>query len=221
MTTRGRRAAGREPSPHALILAALSALFAFGCALTSKSDPIVPRYFTPERAGDVRGDVAGPPQRSTGPFVELRLGRVTHASHLDERLVYRDSDYELGYYQERRWTEAPDEYLKRRLARVLFEERGLRRVVGGAAATLDVELIAFDEIRAPKRVARVQVIVRLSDQRLVRWEETLTVDEPLGAASKGDGPDATVAALGAALREIVGRIADRVVSELAPVSTGG
>jgi cholesterol transport system auxiliary component len=210
-----------------LILAALPALFALGCALTSKSDPIVPRYFTPERAVDV----AGSPQRSPGLGVELRLGHVTHASHLDERLVYRDSDYELGYYQERRWTEAPDEYLKRRLARVLFEERGLRRVVGGAAVTLDVDLVAFDEIRAPKRLARVQVIVRLSDQRLVRWEETLTVDEPLAAASTGDGPDATVAALGAALREIVGRIADRVVSELAappavpvgdaPVSMGG
>ena len=157
MTTRRRRAAGREPLPHALILAALSALFALGCALTSKSDPIVPRYFTPERAGDVDRAAAALHRARRGAAARPR----DHASHLDERLVYRDSDYELGYYQERRWTEAPDEYLKRRLARALFEERGLRRVVGGAAATLDVELIAFDEIRAPKRVARVQVIVRL------------------------------------------------------------
>jgi cholesterol transport system auxiliary component len=213
MTTPGRRAAGREPSPRALILAALSALLVIGCALTSKSDPIVPRYFTPERAVD------GPPRRSPGTGAELRLGRVTSASHLDERLVYRDSDHELGYYQERRWTEAPDEYLKRRLARALFEERGLRRVVAGAAATLDVELVAFDEIRAPKRIARVQVIARLSDQRFVRWEETLTVDQPLGAATA----DAAVLGLGAALGEIVERIVDRVVTELAapPPAPGG
>jgi cholesterol transport system auxiliary component len=187
------------------------ALFALGCALMSKSEPIVPRYFSPERPGDV----VGPGQRAPGLPAELRLGRVTSASHLDERLVYRASDYELGYYQERRWTEAPEEYLERRLSRALFEERGLRRVVGGAAATLEVELVAFEEIRAPKRLARVQVIVRLSDQRLVRWEETLTVDRPLAAASTGDGADAAVEGLGSALREIVERIADRVVSELA------
>ncbi len=140
---------------------------------------------------------------------------MSSASHLDERLVYRDSQYELGYYQERRWTEAPEQYLKRRLARVLFEERGLRQVVGGAAATLELELVAFEEIRAPKRLARVQVIVRLQDQRAVRWEETLTVDQPMAAGPAGDAAGAMVEALGAALRAVVHRIADRVVSELA------
>ena len=199
------------PRAHPLLAGALAALLAAGCALTSKNEPIVPRYFSPDRPGDAAR--LGP--RPPALLEELRLGRVTSASHLDERLVYRDSDYELGYYQERRWTEAPDGYLKRRLSRALFEERGLRRVVGGAAATLEVELIAFDEIRVPKRIARVQVIVRLSGPRLVRWEETLTVDQPLAAASKGDGADAAVEGLGAALREIVERIADRVVRELA------
>jgi cholesterol transport system auxiliary component len=140
---------------------------------------------------------------------------VNSASHLEERLLYRESQYELGYYQERRWTEAPEQYLKRRLARVLFEERGLQQVVGGPAATLEMDLVAFEEIRAPKRLARVQVIVRLQDQRTVRWEETLTVDQPMAAGPAGDDAGAMVEALGTALRTVVDRIADRVVSELA------
>ncbi len=200
----------QRPPGRALLLWALPALLAAGCALTSKNAPIVPRYFSPERAGDVAPSGRTPP----APAGELRLGRVTSASHLDERLVYRDSDHELGYYQERRWTEAPEEYLKRRLARALFEDRGVRRVVGGNAATLEVDLVAFEEIRAPRRIARVQVIVRLLDRRLARWEQTLTIEQPL-ATGKGDPAVDMVDALGSALQAVVDRIADRVVRELA------
>jgi cholesterol transport system auxiliary component len=217
----------KAPRLCALFLCAVSALAGLGCALTSKSKPIAPRYFSPERAGDV----AKPGAMSPGAAAELRLGRVDGVSHLEERLIFRDSEYELGYYAERRWTEAPERYLKRRLSRVLFEERGLCHVVGGPAATLDVQLTAFEEIRAPKRTARVQASVSLHDQRVVLWEATLTVDQPLSATSKGDVADAAVDALGQALRTVVDQIADRVVDELAarpattcqtaPTSTSG
>ncbi len=201
----------RTPAHAAWLLCCTSALLAAGCALTSKSEPVIPHYYSPERPSDVdRASV-----QKAGSAAELRLGRVNSASHLEERLVYRDSEYELGYYQERRWTEAPEEYLKRRLARVLFEERGLHQVVGGPAATLDLELVAFEEIRAPKRVARVQVIARLQDQRTVRWEETLTVDQPMAESPAGENAGEMVAALGVALRAVVDWVADRVVSELA------
>jgi cholesterol transport system auxiliary component len=200
----------RASARSAVLLAGVAALFAAGCALTSKSDPAVPRYFSPERASDLAPSKVSAPASS----VELRLGRVGHASHLEERVVYRDSEYELGYYQERHWTESPEQYLKRRLARVLFEDRGLHQVVGGAAATLEMELLAFEEIRSPRRLARVQVLVRLQDQRAVRWEETLTVEEPV-APSAADDAGAMVAALGVALRAVVDRIADRAVRELA------
>lgn len=199
------------PMLRALVVGGVMAFFAAGCALTSKSDPIVPRYYSPERPGDL--PKASPP--STAPSPELRLGHVEGSSHLGEMIVFRDSTYELGQYRERRWTEAPEEYLKRRLARVLFEERGLRRLVGGAGPTLEVELTAFEEIRGPKRTARVQVIARLHDQRLVRWEETLTVDQPVRARKQGDPVDPAVEAIGEALRAVVDRIADRVARELA------
>jgi len=194
-----------------LLAAAAVVLGATGCALLSKSAPIKPRYFSPERPGDV-------PQAATRPLeppVELRLGRVGSVANLEEMLVFRDSPREVGYYRLQRWTEAPEEYLKRRLARVLFEERGLREVVGGGGPTLDVQLTAFEEVRGPRRMARVQVIVRLHDDRLVRWEETVTVELPVVVARGGDPADAAVEAIGKALRTAVDQVAARVVLELA------
>ena len=204
---RGRR---QHSSGGALSLAVVAALSVLGCALTSKSDAIATRYFNPERSGPIEARGPAP----AGLAAELRLGHVTAASYLDERIVFRDSAFELGYYQEKRWTEAPEEYLRRRLQRALFEERGLRHVVGGSAPTLEVELTAFEEIRKPERIARVQVNVRLQDTRLVRWEESLTVDRPVAATGEPGHPDEMVDALGLALVEIVGRIAERVTTEL-------
>ncbi|MEP7121104.1 MAG: ABC-type transport auxiliary lipoprotein family protein [Byssovorax sp.] len=194
----------------AWLLGAVAALLTAGCALTEKSTPIMPRYFSPERPAEATRPSAAPPEAP----LELRLGRVYGSSHLDERLVYRDSDYQLGYYEERRWTEEPAEYLRRRLARVLFEERGLKHVVGGLGPSLEVELTGFEEIRAPKRVARVQMTARLQDARVVRWEETLTVDQPIAENAGGDVADSMVAAMGVALSTAVDRIATRVVADL-------
>jgi cholesterol transport system auxiliary component len=201
--------------PRALLLSALAALLVSGCALTSKSDPLTPRYFTPERALE---PLAASTSAPAAPLVELRLGRVSSTSYLDERIVYRDSEHESGYYTERRWTEAPEQYLRRRLARVLFEQREVRQVVGGPSMTLEVELTAFDDVRAPKHVARAQVTVMLHDQHLVVWEETLRVDEPIVAAPTADAAEASVEALGRAMRALVDRVADRVMRELATAS---
>jgi cholesterol transport system auxiliary component len=203
----------QAPRRLAWILGALAALLTAGCALTSKSVPISPRYFSPERPADTARSNPKP----SGVPLELRLGRISSSSYLDERLVFRDSTHELGYYEERRWTEEPEEYLRRLLGRVLFEERGLRHVIGGVAPTLEVELIAFEEIRSPKRVARVQLTARLQEARLVRWEETLTVDQPISEDGKGDEADAMVAAIGAALGSVVDKIADHVTADLATI----
>ena len=203
-----------RPKPRATrfgwLLGAAAALLTAGCALTSKSEPIAPRYFSPERPADA----ARASKKPLDVPLELRLGRVSGSSHLDERLVYRDSAYQLGYYEERRWTEEPAEYLRRSLARVLFEDRGLRHVVGGLGPSLEVELTGFEEIRSPKHLARVQMTARLQDARVVRWEETLTVDQPITEDGSGDAASGMVAAIGVALGAAVDHIADRVVSDL-------
>jgi len=198
-------------SPRFVLLAAVALCSTWGCALFEKSAPITPRYFSPERPDDVLRPQASHPDAPA----QVRLGRVSSSANLDEMLVFRDSSSEIGYYRLQRWTEAPEKYLRRRLARVLFEERGLHEVMGGGGPTLDVHLTAFEEIRVPRRLARVQVVVKLYDERLVSWEQTITVEEPV--ASGGDAADAAVEAIGKALRGTVDLIANRVVLELAVV----
>jgi cholesterol transport system auxiliary component len=196
---------------RALLAAAAALCGVGGCALLFKSAPATPRYFSPERPSDLPRSAS----RRPDPPYELRLGRVDSAANIEDTLVLRDSANEVGYYRLRRWTEAPEQYLRRRLARVLFEERGVREVVSGAGPTLDVQLTAFEEVRGPPRTARVQVIVRLHDARLVSWDETITMEQPVAAAGVGNGADADVEAIGAALRAAVDQIADRVIDELA------
>ena len=54
-----------------------------GCAVLLKSDPFVPRYFSPESAA-TRTDPIAP------SGLELRLGRVTAAAYLKERIVFSE-----------------------------------------------------------------------------------------------------------------------------------
>src|SRR5687768_6369916 len=107
-----------------------------GCALTSKSEPWTSRYFTPEAAGGSES----PADPADAGGARLRLGRVSAGKHLRERIAFRRSEHELGYYDDRRWTEQPDVYLRRALSAALFEERGIHRVVSSGSPTLEVEL---------------------------------------------------------------------------------
>ena len=198
----------------ALFLCAITASLAPGCgALSGKAEPGAPRFFSLGRAPDRPDGFAASPGAPGDP-AELRLGRITGAPHLEERLVFRNSADEINYYRELRWTEPPEEFLKRLLERALFEERGLRHVVGGAGPTLDAQLTAFDEVRVPQHLARAQVAARLHDDHLVLWEETLTVDRPVVERKDGDLAAATVDALGRAMQAAVDQVADRVLRKL-------
>ena len=204
---------------NALLCAAAATALA-GCALLGKNDPPTRRYFTPESpeaGGGLMATPADAPKRTEG--LRLRLGRVTAWSHLRERMVLRTSARELSYSENRRWTERPDIYLQRALAHALFEERGLTQVVSGSAATLEVELIAFEELQKPRR-ALLQALVVLHDERVGHLQETVTVEEPLAPAKDADEAVAVVEALSRALRTAVTRIADRVVSKLASLPAG-
>ena len=188
--------------PAFLVAIALS-----GCALLGKSEPRVPRYFTPE----YDGDAAASPARSG---LQLRLGRVEGGPQLRERMAARRSARELFFYEDRRWAERPEVYLRRALARTLFEERGVVESLSAGAVTLDVELIAFDEIERP-HVVRMQARVSLRDTRIGLLEETITVEQPVAENAGADPADAVVDAFSQALRAGVTLIADHVIAKLA------
>ncbi len=181
-----------------------------GCALTSKGEALDVRYFTPEHAAPRLTSATVGTSASSVP--ELRLGRVTSGLHLRERIAYRTAAHEIGYYEDRRWTERPDVFVRRELERVLFEERGFHRVLGGAAPTLDVEVVAFDEIRGPSRAARVTLRILLFDDRTVLVEDTVSVDVPI--AGKEPGIEAVVGGMAVALDRATEMVATRLAGPL-------
>jgi len=191
----------------AALLAVLAAAALSGCALLGKSDPVVPRYFTLEYDGDASA-VRAP------AGLQLRLGRVEGWSHLRERMVARDAASEFSYSESQRWTERPEIFLRRALARTLFEERGVVEVLSGRAITLEVELIAFEEIQQPHQV-RMQAGLVLRDDRTSVLQETITVERPVARGDGADRAPAVVDAFSQALRAGVTQIADRVVARLA------
>lgn len=179
-----------------------------GCALTSKADPLEIRYFTP---AETPARAAAAP---AGDGARLRLGRLSASDHLRQRIVVRTSAVELAALEDRRWTEKPEDYLRRALARALFEEAGLVHAVSGAGPTLDVELLAFEEVRrGDDRAAAVAMHVALHDDRVVLDSTTVRVEIPLE-----DGVDATAPlaqAMGSALDQATRQIATRVATRLA------
>ncbi len=181
-----------------------------GCALTSKSDSIILRYFSPvsTSARTSAAESAAPP---TAPEIVLNLGRISAARHLREKIAYRDSAYEVGYYDDLRWTDKPDAYLRRALRGAFFEEHRARQRVSGFGLALDVDLDAFEEVKAPRHAARVAVTWALRDEQVVLVQESFAIERPF--ANDAEAPSALVASLSGALDEAVARIVARVLEQ--------
>jgi cholesterol transport system auxiliary component len=193
----------------AFLLASLLA-FTTSCALLTKSDPVVPRYFSPE----VPEPVVAPAGGTAAAGLSLRLGNVGGASYLKERIAFRDSDHEYGFYEDQRWTERPELYLQRALERSLFEEHGLKRDLSVSAFTLTVELIEFEEVKGVTPRVRVRLSYALHDERTVFRERSFAIERPLPAGTEQTRMERVAAALGDALREGVTRIADEVLADV-------
>jgi cholesterol transport system auxiliary component len=161
----------RRPFVAAVFAIAIGVLPACGCALLSHGPTVDVRWFTPELAYAP----AGHAEMQSGR--ELCLGRVTFGSAMGPRIAVGDGLYEVGYYDDRRWTERPEHYVRRALDRVLFEGGRFRRALTGAPL-LDVDLLEFEEVKAPTvHAARVALHVVLSTDRVL-LERTITVSEP-------------------------------------------
>lgn len=187
--------------------AALAALTP-ACALLSKSEPMTPRFFSPEAVESKTADPAPP------SGLEVRLGRVTADAYLKNRIMRRDSAYEVTYYDERMWTEKPETYVRRALSRALFDERGARQVLSGMATTLDVDVVAFEEIMKPAHVGRVELNYVLYDDRVVLLSRTVEIERPIAEARGEGAADALVAALAGAMSQAVDAVATAATAEL-------
>jgi len=130
----------------------------------------------------------------------LRLRTVEAAAHLRERMVWRSSEVEYGFYETRRWTELPGAWLAAALGRELFEARGLVRDEGLAAPVLDVVLTHFEERTGSPRSAQAALVARLfSPAGVALLERTFEAGVPL----EGKAPEEVAQALSRALQEVV------------------
>ena len=178
------------------------------CALFSHSD--APRFFDPEPAARERA-AADPAGATTSVKVPVRLGPVQSSSFRRDRIVWRSSEVELGFYEQRRWTDLPSHYVERALARELYERRGISRTGAKPAVTLLADVVAFDDVIAPAREAYVAIFVSLvaTDQRQLLVRE-FTARSPIA-----DGDPASVArAMGVALDDCVRQIVSAVEAVL-------
>ncbi len=194
-----------EVAWSALLVCALAS----GCALTSKASAVQPRFFSPE-LGEPPPAAAAP---ETTPLA-IRLGLVEAASHLEERMSYRVHASELGYHEDRRWSERPEAYLRRALEQELFRHRQIRRVLSGAGTTLDVELTAFEELRGPPARVRLALEYRLHDDRQATLEQSVVIERPLAADGDVDHAQRVASALGSALTAAVTEVGDQVTAHL-------
>lgn len=205
---------GRQYSVCGLVATLLA--IGNGCALTSKADPVNIRYFDPERTPPsptrgARSDSAG-----VNSPVSVRLGRVQSGHHLRERIIYQNSEYELGYHDDLRWLERPAVYAERAIVRALFERRATQRVLGASAPTLEVEVSAFYQVRTSKGdYAFVQLDARLSEVNAVIWQNTFSARE----AAAGSDIEAVVAAMAGALEGAAESLAQGVSAALSGRST--
>jgi ABC-type uncharacterized transport system auxiliary subunit len=200
------------------IAAVAAAVSLGGCALLTKSEPFTPRFFSVEPAAI---PVARTPARTKA--LELRLGRVTSATYLGERIVYRKSPTELGFYEDRRWTEKPEAYFRRSLLRAFYDDGGFTHVVSGAGPQLDVDLVEFTEVQGKEPVARVRAAFAVYEARYVRAEGTVTAEVPVVAVTGGKDEaeaEAVVAAMSQALGDAVGQIVTRVRAGLSGEQEG-
>ena len=169
-----------------------------GCL--SPSAPVALRFYSIEPAL--------PETEGNESTTRLRLRRVEGAQHLQNRIVWRRSDVEVGYHELDRWTELPVVYLREALEAQLFPSR-FQRTESGQAPALDVELRAFEAAREPARGVRVVLnAVLLSADGNALAERTIEVRKPTGS----DGLAASARALREALQEAVTELATLIES---------
>jgi ABC-type uncharacterized transport system auxiliary subunit len=118
----------------------------------------------------------------------VRLGRVSAAPYLGERMVVRVSDVEIGFDELHRWAAPPDVMVEDALRRLLVPDNGF--VVSDAldALVVDAHVAAFEGVSASKSVA-IEIDLTLqqpgggnASRGTVRVMRPTNVDDPAAVA---------------------------------------
>lgn len=192
------------------VLAALAILTLAGCFLRRAE---APRFYRPASVAlDAADDDAAAPADAG---IAVRLPTVRSAPFLRERMVWRSSAVEYGLYEQRRWFELPTRYVRRALATALQDTPGVRLGDASAAARLDVEILAFDEVLAQHH-AHVVLAVTVRNGTETRLARTFAAEAPI----TGDDGAAVAEAMGRALDAVVQEVATATARTLASTTAG-
>ncbi len=191
---------------------ALLALAA-GCLARTTTEP---RFFRPDSTLIRESYESDPRVAKAGPLRAVRIRAVDGESFLRERVVWRASGIEYGFYEQRRWHELPASYVDQALRAAFYKSARVRLTDDLRVPTLHVAVTAFDEVLAPAHVAAVEATVSLRD-----GHGQLLLERPFAAAMPiaGDDPATMAAAMGGALDDVAARIAD-AVADAVPAPPG-
>lgn len=195
--------------PVVILVLALAA----GCLARNAAEP---RFFRPDSALLSDSHAGDPPPASSGPIPVVRLRAVDGEPGLRERVVWRASPLEYGFYEQRRWHELPASYVERALRAAFRKSARVRLSDDLHVPSLRVVVTAFDEVLAPAHVASVEATASLHDahgQQL--FERPFAAEAPIA----GDDPAAMARAMGGALDTVATQIA-LAVADAAPPARG-
>jgi ABC-type uncharacterized transport system auxiliary subunit len=180
------------------LLSVFASIGLTGClgALSASPGGTQLRYFSPDD-GVVRTTSVVIAQPA---LPQMRLGRVTSSASLRSRIVRHEPGHELAMYETLRWTDDPDAYIRRALARTLFDDGQAQEMTGGDAPTLEVEVLAFEEVSSKHaRGGRVELRYELRDDQRVLASGIAASER----RAEGTSMDAIVAAIGGAMNDAV------------------
>jgi ABC-type uncharacterized transport system auxiliary subunit len=173
-----------------------------------------PRSFTPVSYYSIEPEAGSMPQADRTWAMPLGIQPFSAATRYRDRILYRLSEVEVGFYEYERWVEPPQEMVTRVVASTLHASGLFQQVrqidrIQLPAWILSAALLRFDEVRAPDaRMAECWLrleLRRAQDEQLL-WSNTLKSSVALTTE--------TPAALAIAMTRAVQQIARQLVSEL-------
>jgi ABC-type uncharacterized transport system auxiliary subunit len=177
---------------------------------------------TPIRYYGVDSLPATIPQVTPIRQVSLGIRAFTAATRYRDRILYRTSAVEVGFYPYDRWVEPPEEMVTRVVSHMirasgLFQQVSPADNVQLPAWILSGDVTRFDEVReAAGRRAEcwLRVEVRRARDEQLLWSEVLSAVEPLAS----DTPEALAQAMSRAVQRVVSQLIVALQNAALPAS---
>lgn len=169
----------------------LLALGLVGCAFLSPQPPVAQRFYYPA----VKPAKLAP----KSPPVTIRVGRITSAPYLRDRMILRLSDVEVAFDEQDRWAAPPELLTERCIYRVLSRESGFIISAMPGAPILDIYILQFEGVADEKKV---QVAIGATVQCRATGEVHVTRIDA-AASIPDESPSAIARGIGEALGHAV------------------